>query len=111
MTLFTTPRTRYHGGRRRLSLPRSWLPLLLAGTAACHSSTGPTAATTGTLIVTLPQPPGTTASAVVAGPGDFAVFVPPDTLTLLSVGTVHAVERHGDSKRPHRHALLHWDRR
>jgi hypothetical protein len=89
MTLLPTSRARCHGGRRRFSLPRSWIPLLLAGAAACHSSTGPTAATTGTLIITLPEPAGTTAQAVVAGPtgSGIADFVPPDTLTLLPVGT------------------------
>ena len=87
------------GARRRDSLPsfhRFWLPLLgvAAMGVACHSSTAPTAATTGTLITTVVVPPGTTASAVVGGPpgSGYAVFVPInasgiDTLTLLGTGT------------------------
>ena len=58
------------------------------GGVACHSSTAPTAATSGTIITTLEEPPGTQATAVVGGPSDYAVFVAgTDTLTLLSTGT------------------------
>src|SRR5215469_6280260 len=79
------------GRSRPSSISRYWLPLLgvtgLAG-VACHSSTAPTPATSGTLITTVVVPPGTSAQATVAGPAQFAVNVTgTDTLTLLSAGT------------------------
>ena len=72
----------------RYSLPL--LAMTAVGGVACHSSTAPaTAATSGTIITTLAEPPGTKAMATVAGPSDYATFVfsGADTLTLLSAGT------------------------
>ncbi len=56
---------------------------------ACHSSTAPTPATTGTIITTVGAPPGTSALAVLAGPSDFAENAPAgvDTFSLLTTGT------------------------
>jgi len=68
----------------------SSVPLLAIALDGCGSKspTTPNPLTTGTLIVTVPPPTGTTAFAAVGGPGNYAVFVTgTDTLTGLAAGT------------------------
>jgi sugar lactone lactonase YvrE len=67
-----------------------YVPAIAALVVACHhSSTGPNPDTTGALIVTLDEPPGTTSLAAVGGPNQYAVFVAGgvDTLIGLAAGS------------------------